>query len=194
MKPAGGVTEGQKLVVPFTPGATSGGTGKWNDDIFACTRYGICHPSLICALCCRFVLIGQIMTRLKLDWLANPAPAGEWSKTFKTLVYITVAYIVLAILFAPSDPEDDQSSFSQLINFCFAIFLWFLLTKVRKIVRQRQNIPEKNCIGCEDFCCAFWCGCCTIAQLARQTTDYDEEEARFLTSDGLSPKTPVVIV
>jgi len=70
----------------------------------------------------------------------------------------------------------------------------YLVTKVRGIVRAQNNIPETRCIGCEDFCCSFWCSCCTVSQLARQTADYDVEDARFFTSDGLSPKTPVVIV
>ena len=40
----------------------------WRDNIFACKRYGLLHPFLLYALCCPFVLLGQIMTRLKLDW------------------------------------------------------------------------------------------------------------------------------
>merc|ERR1712038_1274812 len=147
--PTGGVVEGQNLVVPFDPNATQHGTaeviGYWKDDLCACTRYGLCHPSIINACLIPLVLLGQVMTRLKLGWSAKPAPAGE---------------------------------------------------RTKRIVREQNEIPETRCVGCEDFCCAFWCGCCTVSQLARQTADYDVEDARFFTNDGLPPKklAPAIVV
>lgn len=213
--PSGGVTEGQKLRVPFQ----AAGTRKWKDDIFACTRHGCCHPSLLNACCCSFLLMGQIMTRLKLNYLANPAPAdetsnlvspagetsnlvsprpaGKTSNTYMILVCITAAYAVVQILFPPTDPTDPEqtpSPIGSLLNFGFMLFMLLIVTKVRKLVRQQQGIPESNCVGCEDCCCAFWCGCCTVSQLARQTTNYDIEEARFFSSNGLAPEKQVVVV
>ena len=134
------------------------------------------------------------MTRMKLDWQGRPAPAGEWSKTFHNMVYITLVYIVAGILFSPAAPEDEPSALYNLISFSYGLFLLVLVTKVRRIVRERNQISETRCIGCEDCCCAFWCGCCTVSQLARQTADYDSEDGRFFTNDGLSPRSPPVIV
>jgi len=168
--------------------------GAWKDDIFACSRYGICHPSLIFACCCPLVLMGQVMTRLKLDWFARSAPAGEWTKTFSTLVYITIAYIVLTIIFSPADPEEEPGPFYNLFSFLYGVLSLVLITKVRGVVRARHQIPETRCIGCEDFCCAFWCGCCTVSQLARETTDYDTQEARYFTNDGLPPDPTTVMI
>mmetsp|Transcript_1883 Transcript_1883/g.2736 ORF Transcript_1883/g.2736 Transcript_1883/m.2736 type:complete len:228 (+) Transcript_1883:2-685(+) len=198
--PTGGVVEGQSLVVPFDPNATTHGTaevvGYWKSDICACTRYGLCHPSFINACCIPLVLLGQVMTRLKLDWKATPAPAGEWSKTFQIMVYITIIYTVLTLLLSPASPDDQPNALYSLISFSYGVFMLVILTRARKIVRQQNEIPESSCIGCEDFCCAFWCGCCTVSQLARQTADYDREDARFFTNDGLAPKesAPAIIV
>lgn len=214
--PSSGVTEGQKLEVPFQ------GTGRWKDDIFACTRHGLCHPSLLNACCCSLILMGQIMTRLKLNYLASPTPGDEWRNTYKILVCIAIAYGVVQMLFVPADTVDlDLTNFDptnpefdpadtgdptaigstsnpigSMFNFVITIFMLVIVTKVRKLVRQQQSIPESNCVGCEDCCCAFWCGCCTVSQLARQTADYDNEEARFFSSTGVAsaPKAQEIVV
>jgi Cys-rich protein (TIGR01571 family) len=193
LQPAGGVVAGQRMVVPFEPNASYAAqrvVGTWKDDVFACTRYGLCHPSLINTSCFRFILLGQIMTRLQLDWFANPASSGEWRNTFNIMVYVTLGWTVTLLVSQP------HSQFSNLCNFSLFAFMVILVTKVRIIVRQRYEIPESQCVGCEDVCCAFWCSCCTVSQLARQTADYDMEEARFFTNDGLSPiqSAPVMVV
>lgn len=190
--PAGGVTEGQTLTVPFNP--TSTVNGSWKDDIFACTRYGLCHPSIVNACCCQLVLLGQVMTRLKLDWLARPAPEGQWSNTFKIMVYITVVYAILSIVLSPVSPDTEPNTLYNITNFFLGIFMLIVVMRVRGIVRARNNIPETRCIGYEDCCCSFWCSCCTVSQLARQTCDYDVKDARFFTNDGIEPMSPVVIV
>jgi len=197
--PTGGVVEGQNLVVPFDPKATEYGTaeviGYWKDDLCACTRYGLCHPSIINACLIPLVLLGQVMTRLKLDWSAKPAPAGEWMKTFKIMAYITIIYTVLYIFLSPATPDDPAPLFSC-ISFAYGVFTLVVVTRTRRIVREQNEIPETRCVGCEDFCCAFWCGCCTVSQLARQTADYDVEDACFFTNDGLPPKelAPAIVV
>lgn len=70
--------KGQRLIVPFNLEA-SNSVGMRKDDLFACTRYGLCHPSLICACFCPFILLGQIMTRLKLDWKGNRVERDEYT-------------------------------------------------------------------------------------------------------------------
>merc|ERR1719330_2065941 len=74
--PSGGLTKGEKLVVPFDPSLVVDGgvTGRWKDDLFDCFKYGPCHASVLNACCFPLILLGQIMTRLKLDWLGDPAP------------------------------------------------------------------------------------------------------------------------
>lgn len=184
--PAGGCVAGQILTVPFNPRASSAPTRAWKDDIFACTRYGICHPSFLTAWCFPLILLGQVMTRLKMNWLAKEAPGGEWQNTFRTMIYITLVYMFLNLILSPADPEDYSILYNILV-LTYSLFMIYLVTKVRREVRRRHEIPEERCIGCEDVVCAALCGCCTVSQLARQTADYDVDEGQFLTPDGLAP-------
>ena len=52
----------------------------WKDDIFDCFQYGVCHPSFCMAFSTTFCLgcmMGQVMMRLRLNWLGNPASRGR---------------------------------------------------------------------------------------------------------------------
>jgi len=208
--PEGGVVQGQKLIVPFDPKVSyesTTATGAWKDGLCDCARYGIFHPTFINALCCPLILLGQVMTRLKLDWLARPASDEDFKKTFKITVGIFIVYTLFGMFFSPSidvstEVDDDRiiaendNSVYNFVNFIYGVFLVVVMTVVRKMVREKYQIPEQRCIGCEDFCCAFWCSCCTVSQLARQTADYDVNEGAFFTNDGLAQTatSPVLIV
>jgi len=138
---------------------------------------------------CPLILLGQVMTRLKLDYLARPTSSeDQWSQTFSIMVAFTVIYMLCAILFSPSD-------FFSMVNFAYEVFIIITVMNVRKFIRARDGIPERNCQGCEDLCCGLWCGCCSASQMARQTTDYDTKDATYLTNDGiLSPDSERVMV
>jgi PLAC8 family len=69
------------------------------------------------------------------------------------------------------------------INLLFGLYTLFILTKLRFHVRRRYRIALWNPlqgrrehydsnIACEDCCMSFWCGCCTVSQMARQTASY----------------------
>ena len=45
--------------------------GRWKDGLCDCFRFGLFHPSVWNALCCPTILMGQILTRLDLTWLAS---------------------------------------------------------------------------------------------------------------------------
>jgi Cys-rich protein (TIGR01571 family) len=146
------------------------------------------------------------MTRLKLDWLARPG--RDWSQTFVIMIAITIVYAIVTTMLRPAvvvnyDDEvgmttetETASPIYDMTTFVYGVFMLVVLTITRKVVRERYQIPETRCVGCEDVCCALWCGCCTVSQLARQTADYDVEDAQFFTPDGLASRqtTPVIIV
>mmetsp|Transcript_68415 Transcript_68415/g.95111 ORF Transcript_68415/g.95111 Transcript_68415/m.95111 type:complete len:81 (+) Transcript_68415:1-243(+) len=46
--------------------------------------------------------------------------------------------------------------------------------RTRAHMRRQYQIRPGCCGGCEDCCCVFWCGCCTVQQMARHTHDYKE--------------------
>jgi Cys-rich protein (TIGR01571 family) len=125
------------------------------------------------------------MTRLKLDWLAKDAPTGVWKGTFRRMLYITIGYFILDMILSPVDPRDPSSPIFNVFVMAYTVFVIYLMTVVRRRIRQRDHIPEERCIGCEDVVCAVFCGCCNVSQMARQTADYDLDEGRFFTSDGL---------
>jgi PLAC8 family len=107
-------------------------------------------------------------------------------------------------------PGGGASSASAAVSIgtqCFYVLWTLALTSIaiysvvqlRAAVRARHGIASggttKCCGGtgsgaaeaaCEDVCCVVCCHSCTLAQLARQTADYDEEEAHCCTVDGLA--------
>lgn len=220
--PAGGVVEGQKFSVPFPDefdgfsGVAIRGTtvpeGYWKDDLCACFRHGLCHPSLWNACCCPMVLVGQVMQRLKLTWCANQGgTAAQTNSTFRILLWTTIAFhIIRGVLQSLSGGysfDISQSGQAQtmpasfyaltytnsLLGFFYAIGIIILVCKTRRRIRDRYNIPEQSCRGCEDCCCAYWCTCCTVAQMARHTADYDTYAARCCSETGLPHSAPSIV-
>jgi len=228
--PVNGVRSGQQMVVPFqqqgefhqqTTTSTENGVaagGRWKDDLFDCCKHGPCHPSLLCACCCQLILLGQVMTRLKLNWLGDSEPYGAKNNTCRIMVLITFLFGIWGMVFNSTINDDQNIEVIALddydtvetietitiddtqsgwynfgINLHFA-FVLFLTWKVRKYIRAKNQIPEKNCVGCEDFCCSLWCGCCVLSQVARQTADYDQEKAQCCSVTGVHPTERVLIV
>jgi Cys-rich protein (TIGR01571 family) len=222
LQPPGGVKEGQKMTVPFTnPGTMSELTsfavldtaphGSWKDGLCGCFKFGIFHPSLLLACCCPQILMGQILTRMRMNWLGFPAPEMEWHLTFRRIVIIVIVYYVLSSILQPPGPdvimaEDGtvtvipndgplwQSLLYNMLTTAFVLYTVVVLMRLRASVRARYEIPTQRCGNMEDCCCAFFCGCCTVSQLARQTTNYDEIRAVCCTDTGLPPTMQTIIV
>jgi PLAC8 family len=96
--------------------------------------------------------------------------------------------------------RDDNYILYNVINVLFGVYTFLLLTKLRYQTRRAHRIPPSNpwdiligyCTGgkisdiqdvntsyaddngaCVDDCCmAVFCGCCSVAQMARQTAAY----------------------
>jgi Cys-rich protein (TIGR01571 family) len=192
--------------------------GRWKDGLCDCCIYGCCNISCCNALCFPRILMAQILTRLKMDIFANPAGGDAWQKTFRRMWILVIAFFVARAVLSCSNPQFEnvdgnvnvvepdcpawQRSLNFILSMSFGLYTIIVLTKMRKAVRSRYKIPtERQCCVCccgplEDFCCSFWCSCCTIAQLARQTADYDRNRAACCTKDGMRhPNTvPAVVV
>mmetsp|Transcript_2165 Transcript_2165/g.4726 ORF Transcript_2165/g.4726 Transcript_2165/m.4726 type:complete len:347 (+) Transcript_2165:169-1209(+) len=87
----------------------------------------------------------------------------------------------------------------------FGLYMFYVVVQLRATLRNVYHIPEESClclyadgcgtnprdglckdsplcaanvpVGWEDVCCAFWCQCCAVAQMARHTVDYNERRA-----------------
>jgi hypothetical protein len=155
--------------------------------------------------------MAQVLTRLKLDMFANPAPGNEWRMTFKRILILVVCYVIFCSIFSPPPPEievDDEGNYIWIPSDCpvwqralystgstlVGIYTLIVLMKARAAVRARYSIPEQRCHGMEDLCCAFFCGCCTVGQIARQTADYEQRRAVCCSDTGLPHLEPAIIV
>ncbi|KAL7548881.1 hypothetical protein ACHAWF_012144 [Thalassiosira exigua] len=213
--PMGGVTAGQRFSVPFPEGSdgysgaaiptSSIPVGGWRDGICDCFQLGVCHPTLWNSWCCPLILAGQVMHRLKLTWFGNPAAAEQTSATFHILLRITVAYFFVTELlkWLPVEYFDEYGQLTtaglavmytrDILNLLFTFFTVVVVYKTRKHIREKYSIPEAQCAGCEDCCCAAFCTCCAVAQMARHTADYDTYPALCCSETGLGPHAPAIV-
>ncbi|GKY93072.1 hypothetical protein MPSEU_000275500 [Mayamaea pseudoterrestris] len=201
--PKGGVQPGQVISVPFGANHATEGTpflnksarehdvGSWKDGLFDCCRFGPCHPSFLHALFCPQILMAQVLTRLKMNWLGDRAPEHEWTRTFWRVLVIVGFYAAWNLL-SPAFDDDDDTSFShnvmyRSVDWTFAIYTLFVLSKLRRQVRLLFDIPiQYRVLGqWEDCCLSFWCGLCVVSQVARQTCEYEEQQAACWSPTGL---------
>ena len=193
--------------------------GAWKDGLCACCSLGCIHPVIWNAYCCPLILVGQIMVRLRLTFLGNEIPYNNSSSaimnsqagaTFKILAGITILRLVItniisitANAFAGEDDTYEEAHDNQIvalltgitytINIAWLILLVYLIAITRYRIRSRYGIPEQDCRGCEDCCCACWCSCCTVSQMARHTADYDSYAAKCCSETGLGRNAPSIV-
>ena len=153
--------------------------------------------------------MAQVATRMKLNWLGSPAEGDLWRNTFKIVVSIVVLYYVISGILAPFKPDyeyDEKTGemvqvgpdaplwvtvINNIIGMSFGVYSLIVMIKVRRSVRQRYEIEAETCCGnAEDCCCVFFCNCCTVAQMARHTADYDQRRALCCTNTGMPDPPP----
>mmetsp|Transcript_5791 Transcript_5791/g.8408 ORF Transcript_5791/g.8408 Transcript_5791/m.8408 type:complete len:309 (+) Transcript_5791:162-1088(+) len=107
--PQGGVEEGQKFTVPLQSKSENNSVdmhaiatprisvpvGGWKDHWCNFCAFGCCHSVLCNAYWCTPVIIAQVMSRMKLDWLAREGNPSGVVMTFKIVLAILVVYIIL---------------------------------------------------------------------------------------------------
>lgn len=190
--------------------------GRWKDGLCdCCSTIGCCHVSNCMALCFPRLLLAQILTRLKLDLCANPASdrRGNGPNTFRQMFILMVVFSLYQFFFScATNPYLDEIgnefdvrirdndcprwllSLNWAITGAVAVYTFILLVKTRRAVRERYQIPARDCCCCcggaccdgliEDAVVSFFCGCCSLGQMARQTTDYQRHGAACCTRDG----------
>jgi Cys-rich protein (TIGR01571 family) len=197
------------IVAEATPLKEGASQSKgWKSGLCSCCRYGLFHPALLNAVFLPPILMGQMLTRMKLTWAGTPSSQlEEYKNTFKTVIGIAIAqWAIYAFFYCPLEtfeetdddkiglkavPNDDCPLWKNLLatwtQYIFGVYVFIVMVRLRYAIRAKYNIPEQNCIGCEDCCCIFFCGCLSSVQMAHQTTDYDLIRATCLTSNGLPP-------
>ena len=152
------------------------------------------------------------MQRMRLNWYGVPGSVAETAGTFKKVVVIFVVTLALNLIFnflaiisigapasydANGNPVYDVTGpylffhfLNKILSLGLFVYLLIVVMNTRNYIRRKYAIPERDCNGCEDFCCALWCQCCTITQIARHTADYDTYAAACCTENGLPPHVP----
>ncbi|KDO19095.1 hypothetical protein SPRG_15574 [Saprolegnia parasitica CBS 223.65] len=140
--------------------------GRWKADICACFSDMI--PNCCMAYWCPCISLAQTLHRV-----------GLFTYTSTLLVFAvlyTAQYLaqLLAIVFGP------LAFFLSWIIYAFVVAaLMYVRTRVRAMFAIPGNV-------CEDCLCAWFCSCCTIAQLATHTDSYTPNACNFGPKDTLA--------
>ena len=155
--------------------------GRWKDGLCSCYKHGCCHAMLWNTICFPLIAISQVMTRLDLSLLGKPASS---KKTFSVAIFITFfLYLLLTV-----DTTTNAIPYMSMSAYAlFSLLVLHATIVTRKYIRMKYSIPSTCCGECEDVCCAFWCNCCVITQMARHATDYSTYTAYCCTNTGLPP-------
>ena len=202
--PQGGVKEGGTFWVPLPQDAGRNRiiapTGKWKDGLFDCFSLGICHAHLLCAFCCSRIAMAQIMTRLHLTWLGLPGPVIATKNTFNVVVTLVIAYSIYASSLSLAAMGYSAVEVPGIIVFLktvggllFGAWSIYSLCRTRQSVRRQYSIPEEGCHGYEDLCLSIFCTCCTLAQMARHTGEYETYPGVCCSKTGHPKGTPFTV-
>jgi Cys-rich protein (TIGR01571 family) len=139
------------------------------------------------------------MHRLKLTPLAKEGRTlQQTAATFRTMFILGILFYPLRLLasvpLSVSVDDNGEISGSAMFivlfkYFVFGVYVFFLvlMCRTRRHIRNKFQIPETDCSGCEDCCCVYWCTFCTVAQMARHTGDYEVHGVRCCSETGLPP-------
>ncbi|CAB9499338.1 expressed unknown protein [Seminavis robusta] len=157
---------------------------NWNHGLFDCFQV-IFQPLFWMACCCGPIVTGQLMTRLRLNWCGQPDKVHFGAKTFSTVVVIFIVYLFTQIIGW------------GIVGLAFLVYMVIILSRTRGSIRRHFQIPAKT-FPCadgtlEDACCGFWCGCCSLIQMARHTHNETKYPYEPCSTSGLPPYAPVVM-
>mmetsp|Transcript_27149 Transcript_27149/g.38909 ORF Transcript_27149/g.38909 Transcript_27149/m.38909 type:complete len:155 (-) Transcript_27149:1254-1718(-) len=154
-------------------------------------------------MCCTQCAMGQVMQRLRLDWLGRQATEIQAKNTFKVCVCLVVAYTFYSFFIDYLAPDyvygnvDAPPVWVEVLKYLGAIVMtvWgvWALSNTRFFVRTKYDIPEQRCHGCEDVCCALLCGCCTVAQIARHTGQHETYRSVCCSETGMPAEAPMIV-
>lgn len=141
---------------------------------------------------CETVALTQIMTRMKLSAYGERVTSAGSRLKMKTVLLLSSCYALLNLLLLVAmlwSPRVVVSIFAATIfglTNAPALFAFiYVVVQTRRSIRAAEQIPEERCEGCEDLLISVWCTPCTVAQMMRQTADYDTYRAVWFSESGL---------
>jgi Cys-rich protein (TIGR01571 family) len=204
--------EGQRFLATVPPGGVQQGetftcymreldsvaidipVGYWKDGLFNMCELGWCHPIAWISIFCPLVALGQVQTRISLDFLGRPS-FGDLPTTNRFMMLTVIMFWAMTNvgLFAACNLKwsrglelsvADVCAFA-LVNVAMFCFIVFVTQSTRSSLREKFMIREERCFDLEDICCAAVCLPCTVGQMARHTANYDDYEAVCCSKTGL---------
>jgi Cys-rich protein (TIGR01571 family) len=140
--------------------------------------------------------MGQVMQRLRLDWLGRPTTEYNAKNTFKLCAVVFAAYYIYTNFLFPPQIYQYGSFMYIMRSFGHVLFvLWtvYALSNTRAFVRAKYQIREEIYPGYEDVGCALLCPCCTVAQIARHTGEYETYPSVCISETGLPQEAPMLV-
>lgn len=188
--PPGGVRATQRFAAIVLREVNRGShnipSGRWRDDLCDCFRFGCCHPQCCLTFWCEPCALGQVLTRLKLNWCARPVTLAEGALTaFQILFALWTVYLIvtwsLNIVVGVYQEEDSEDSSKHMwdanendpdwlisiriirnvLDLALFITIFLITMFLRQHIRNKYSIPE-TCCCCknESSCCSGWEDCC----------------------------------
>lgn len=147
--------------------------GKWSAGLYDCGD----DPTLCCTVCiCQSNATGQLYHRT-VGYGCIAISALMWSFFIVTQVLSQTSNALSQSFMRTQWYGGDESLLrAYMIVAGVAGFVGLLSTVVgtyfvcssRRMLRQRDRIPNGDCGQCDDCCAAYWCGCCSLIQMLRQ--------------------------
>ena len=187
--PEGGVKEGESFFaeVPDDEGEKAGFRYKLFD-CFSVASFK--DPMFWSAWCCSGLFLGQLLQRLKMTFYGMQTDDDQYKMTCKILSvsYFVALLIGFILVFATGT--------GVFVTLPFFFYMTVLLVMIRSYLRKKYEIPtqyfDKYPIV-DDICYSFFCTCCTLYQLGRQTHDETEYKYQFDSPTGLPEDAPEVV-
>lgn len=184
--------------------------GGWKDGLMDFFAYGPFHPSICMSLCCPLISLGQIFTRLGLNWQAKRLTDPSSHRAFQIMVAISFAYFTLLNIL--SNPSKESESALHYVYMLHLLFVAIIAAKTRYFIRNAYDIPatlskttsalcgmDENqlvpqiAVNVEDFVCSCVCAPCVISQMNRHTAMYDTYDASCFSSNGMPKHAPMMV-
>ena len=95
--------------------------GEWRDGLFDCFRFGLCHAPLCLTFWCTPIALGQLMTRMNLNFIGSKRNSTTTTTTgtispFTLMFLLVIVYVaadwILALMIEPymnAEEEDDET-------------------------------------------------------------------------------------
>ena len=134
------------------------------------------------------------MTRTGLDWRARPANKLVSSLSCTNMTVFLFFWVAMncsaALMFMVrwqrgQDMTPDYYAPIIGLNLLSLFYLQNIVRNTREAIRDKYQIPQTTCIGCEDCMCSTFCMSCTICQMGRHTADFDTYNGTCCSRTGL---------